>query len=247
MPLRLCIQPGVNQLVFSSAQKTIRLSAQETEGSPQKLLPAVILLHGSGGNLDFWMARFGPLLLQSGIALYAPHYFDRTGTTRADLTTIQDGVHVPQWLATVDDAIRFVATRPGVDPERLVLAGISLGAFLALACGARFSSGTDPGERRRIRAIVELSGGLVAPFAEQATPTFPPTLILHGADDTIVPASFATALDARLTELEVAHRTEILAGETHWFSPNSMPRLLHATSGFLAEHLRLGAEITPAM
>lgn len=233
--------------MFTSGHTDIRLSVQEPESTGQAPFAAVILLHGSGGNLDFWATKFGPLLLQAGIALYAPHYFDKTGTTRADLATIQDGIHVPQWLATIDEAVRFVAARPGVDPQRIVLAGISLGAFLALGFGAQLSSSADLETQRRVRAIIELSGGLVSPYAEQATAAFPPTLLLHGADDAIVPVSFATALEARLTDLDVAHRTEILPGETHWFSAAALPRLLHAASGFLAEHLQVGAQKTPAM
>ncbi len=86
--------------------------------------------------------------------------------------------------------------------------------------------------------MVEISGGLAAPYDARATDRFPPTLILHGAKDTVVPSSFATALDEKLTELNVAHRTEILAAEGHWFSPAALPRLLLAVSGFLEEHLR---------
>ncbi len=227
----------MTQFTFSSDGKPIRLAALEPSPEPTGSFPAVVLLHGAGGHLDFWTSRFGPLLQQAGIALYGPQYFDKTDTGRADLASIRDGVHVPQWLATVDEALHFVAARPGVDPQRIVLAGISLGAFLALAFAAQLSTRPEPQEQRRVRAVVELSGGLVSPYVEQATSAFPPTLILHGAEDAIVPQSYATSLDAKLTELDVAHRTEILAGENHWFSPASMPRLLHAVSGFMAEHL----------
>ncbi len=200
-----------------------------------------MLLHGAGGHLDFWTSRFGPFLHEAGIALYAPHYFDRTGTGRADLATIADGVHVPQWLATVEQAVVVAAARPGVDPARIVLAGISLGGYLALAFAAQLSASADPRRHHALCAVVEISGGLVEPYASQATKNFPPTLILHGAQDTIVPASQAHALDAKLTALDVAHRTEILPGEGHWFTPAALPRLLLAVSGFLETHLQAHA------
>ena len=167
--------------------------------------------------------------------------------TRADFAAITDGVHVPKWLETVRAAVTYVATRPNIDPKRIVLAGISLGAFLSLALAAELSSSQDPAERATLRAVLDISGGLVAPFDTLATPYFPPTLILHGADDTVVPVSHAHELDRKLTQLDVAHRTEILPGEGHWFSAASAPRMLLATSAFLQVHLQSRPTLTVAM
>ena len=199
--------------------------------------PAIVLLHGSGGHVDFWIARLAPFLAEAGMALYAPHYFDRTSTARADLSMLTDGRHVPQWLETVDDALRFVNTRPGVDSEKVVVAGISLGAFLALALAAGLSSSGIEADRRRIFALLDISGGLVPPFDAQASSAMPPTLILHGAADTIVPVAFAEDLDRKLETLRVPHHTVVLPGEGHWFSAGAMPRLLLAVSSFLQEYL----------
>ena len=227
-----------NHLQFAVDQQLIRLYAQEIPPDLAKSHAALVLLHGAGGNLDFWTSRFGPFLQQAGVALYAPHYFDRTGTVRADFATIRDGVHTPQWLATIDESLRFVAARPGVDPQRIVLAGISLGAFLGLGFAAQLSASSATDDRRRLRGLMEISGGLVEPYASQATAHFPPTLILHGADDTVVPVAHAEALNKRLTSLDVAHRTEILPGEGHWFTQAALPRMLMAVSSFLEDHLR---------
>ena len=188
--------------------------------------------------MESWTARLAPLLEEAGIGLYAPHYFDRTGTSRADPAMLTDGVHVPQWIETVDAALRFVAERPGVDPKGIVLAGISLGAFLGLALAAQLSAGPAR-DRERIKAILDISGGLVPPYDALATSDMPPTLILHGDTDNVVPVTFAHDLDHRLTQLNVPHRTEILAGEGHWFSPSALPRLLLAVSSFLDGQLQL--------
>ena len=188
--------------------------------------------------MDFWTTRLAPFLAEAGIALYAPHYFDRTGTTRADLSMLTDGHHVPQWLETVDAALKFVSERPGIDPERVIFAGISLGAFLALALAAGLSSSKSESDRRRIFALLDISGGLVPPYDAQASSAMPPTLILHGASDKVVPVSFAEDLDRKLSALKVSHRTEILPGEGHWFSAAALPRLLLAVSSFLQERLQ---------
>ena len=227
------------QLQFQSGAVPIRIYAQETTGNDAtRRRPAILLLHGSGGHVESWVNRLGPLLEEASIGLYAPHYFDRTRTVRADLTTMTDGVHVPQWLETLDAALQFVASRPTVDPQAIVVAGISLGAFLALAFASQLSA-RPTGEHRRIRALLEVSGGLVPPYDAMATRAMPPTLILHGAADNIVPVSFATELDRRLTELQVPHQTEILPGEGHWFGPMVLPRMLLAVSNFLQANLNL--------
>ena len=231
----------VNTLEFLSGAKPIRMHAQELHtpaGQAIARRPALLLLHGSGGHVDSWAARLAPFLHEAGIGLYAPHYFDRTGTARADLALLTDGIHVPQWIETVDAALRFVASRPAVDPEQIVVAGISLGAFLALALAAQQSAGKDPKEQRRMRALLDVSGGLVPPYDGMATGRMPPTLILHGAADTVVSVLYAQELDRRLTELKVPHRTEILEGEGHWFSGNALPRILLAVSAFLQENLK---------
>lgn len=226
-------------LQFNSGGVPIRMHAEEpAQKSADEKRPAIVLLHGSGGHVDFWTARLAPFLAEAGIALYAPHYFDRTGTARADLAMLTDGQHVPLWLSTVDDTLRFVSERPGVDRHRIIVAGISLGAFLSLALAAQLSSSPQAAERRRVFALIDISGGLVPPYDAQTSSAMPPTLILHGAKDTVVPVTFAEDLNRKLDALGVSHRLEILAGEGHWFSPAAMPRLLLAVSSFLQERLR---------
>ncbi len=228
-------------LSFRSGNVPIRVHAEEyASGSPHHAAPrsAILLLHGSGGHVEFWVSRLAPFLREAGIQLYAPQYFDRTGTVRADFSTITDGTHVPQWLETADDALRFVASRPGVDADRILVAGVSLGAFLALALAAKLSASAESATRQRIRALLDISGGLVPPYDALATSHFPPTLILHGEADQIVPVSFAKDLEEKLSSLRVQHCTELLAGEGHWFSPAALPRMLLATSTFLEQHLQ---------
>jgi carboxymethylenebutenolidase len=214
------------QSTYQSGNTTIRIQQREPGAtSPQ---PAIVLLHGAGGNTTFWLDRIAPVAARLGIALYAPHYFDRTQTQRADPITILDGVHVPLWLEAVADALAYVRGRPNIDPGRIVLLGISLGAFLSLAHAA-----THPG----IRAVVEVSGGLVEPFASKATSAFPPTLILHGEVDQVVALEQARSLEKRLQALKIPHERHILPGEGHWFSHPAQIRILSAIAQFLGRYL----------
>ena len=212
---------------FVSGGVPIRVDQQEP-GAPGRH-PAILLLHGSGGNVSFWFERVAPQLGRLNLGLYAAHYFDRTGTARADRETILDGYHFPTWMATIGDSLTYIRSRPSVDPRRVALLGISLGAFLALALA------TDPGAQ--VRAVVEISGGMPEPAIPRISEAFPPTLILHGDADTVVPVTMAHQLDGLLTQRGVPHQTVILPGQGHWFDAGAQLKILMATAGFLARRL----------
>jgi len=191
--------------------------------------PAILLLHGSGGNVSFWFSRIAPQLARLNLGLYAPHYFNRTKTDRADLKTILDGYHFPAWQSAVGDAIAYVRSRPFVDPDRVALLGISLGGFLALSYAANADA--------RLRAVVEISAGIPEDSIAAVKPNFPATLIVHGDGDTVVPVSMAYQLKQLFTRQHIPHHTVILPGQGHWFDPPAQLQILMAIAGFLAAHL----------
>ncbi len=213
-------------VTYGSGAASIRMDALEAAGPEKK--PALLLLHGSGGAVSYWLGRFAPAIRQFGMGVYAPHYFDKTGTERASAATILDGRHFPAWLAAIDDAMSYLAGRPTVDADRIGVLGVSLGGYLAVALAAG---------NRRIRAAVELSGGLPPGSAGQLSPSMAPVLVLHGDRDTVVPVSEAFRLRDALVEHRVPHQIEIFPGETHWFSPAAQPRLLLSCADFLSRHL----------
>lgn len=192
--------------------------------------PALLVLHGSGGAASYWLERFSPALLKAGVALYAPHYFDKTGIQRATTETILDGRSFIAWLTAVQDAITYIAARPNIDASRLGIVGISLGGFLAVAAGI---------EDRRVQAVVELSGGVPLGWEDRVRPGMATTLILHGAKDNMVPVSEAHKLQALLNIHHIRHETHIFPDETHWFSPPAQFHLLLHAAEFLGKHLRL--------
>jgi predicted esterase len=212
---------------FLSGDKLIRIDQHEP-GTPGPH-PAILLLHGSGGNAAFWSDRIAPFIAGRNIALYVIHYFDRTDTVHAQYNDIIDGYHFPAWLSAIADGLAHIRTRPNVDSNRIALLGFSLGAFLAL------SLASDPATN--IRAIVELSGGLPEPYASRATFAFPPTVIFHGGIDTYVTVSDAEKLDARLTELKVTHETHIYPKQGHFFDKLTQLHILAATVKFLTKYL----------
>jgi carboxymethylenebutenolidase len=82
------------------------------------------------------------------------------------------------WTRTVGDALTFATTLPDVDDSRMALLGYSLGAFLSLTYAP-----TDP----RVKAVVAYYGGVSPGDMPNAMEHMPPTLLLHGTYDRIVP------------------------------------------------------------
>jgi carboxymethylenebutenolidase len=211
---------------YDSEGSSIRIHVHEPDTAGRH--PALLLLHGSGGSVSYWVDRFAPTLGNFGVASYAPHYFDKTGTQRATVETILDGKHFAAWLTAIRDAISYIAARPSVDPQRIGLLGISLGAYLGLALAT---------EDSRIRAVVELSGGIPVGWEDRVTSAMPPVLIIHGMQDSVVPVSEAYKLQSLLERNHVAHQVEILPNESHWFSAAAQPRLLMTCASFLGRYL----------
>jgi dienelactone hydrolase len=190
-------------LVFQSGGKLIRLDAYlpETLDGP---VPAVIALHGSGGNVS-GMERYAAMLAAEGFAVYLLHYFDRTGTESADLQSMK--LNFPLWMKTLWDAISFIEMQPQVDRERIALLGFSLGAYLSLA-----NSAIDP----RVKAVVEFFGGMPKEmnlFMKRLCPV----LILHGEADPTVPVEEAYQLQKLLEKKGIAYEIKIYPGAGHGF------------------------------
>jgi carboxymethylenebutenolidase len=174
------------------------------------------------------MGRFAPTLTQLGAAVYAPRYLRKTGTMLATTKKIFDGKHFPAWLAAVRDAVSYVTGRPGIDTQRIGVLGFSLGGYLAMALAV---------EDRRIRAVIELAGGLPPGWEDQVSKDMAPALLLHGGSDRVVPVSEAYKAERILKERGVVCELEVFPGEPHWIPGAVQARLLMRCTEFLKENL----------
>ena len=208
---------------FTSGGKSIGLDCYLPAGDGA--YPAVIALHGSGGN-HASMSEPANLLAAQGFAVFVVHYFDRTGTTEAnDKQTIFR--NFPAWGKTVWDAIGHVAEHRQVDRDRIGVLGFSLGAYLALSVASVDS---------RVKVVVEFFGGLpreMRLFMRRLCPV----LILHGEDDPTIPVSEAYDLEKELQRRQIPYEMHIYPTTGHGFSGDTWRDACLRTLAFLNQYL----------
>src|SRR5262245_20845211 len=214
---------------FTSGTAKIQVRRFERPGTDRR--PAVVLLHGCDGWEQLAAYRFvATSLVESGYVVVLIRYFDRTGTPdqvdaarKADFLRWLDGKarhekentarqHFEAWIGTVGDAVAYTRQLPNVDADRVGLVGISLGAFVAVAAAAA----AEPDFK--IRAVVDLFGGLPQEM-QKSVQALPPTLILHGEDDSVVSVKEAYALYGLLLKKNVVVQAHIYPGVGHCLIP----------------------------
>ena len=150
-------------------------------------VPAVVLMHGSGGiydaMLEFWPKRFNA----AGLAVFSVDSFGPRGVKG----TTDDQSLVP-FAADVADAfaaLRLLATHPRIDPKRIAIMGFSRGGITAWRTAVeRVIAGQKLPDDLRFAAHVPVyAGGCVGVFRLIVKPgvfSKAPMLWVHGdADD----------------------------------------------------------------
>ncbi|MDO8434919.1 MAG: dienelactone hydrolase family protein [Candidatus Binatus sp.] len=199
---------------FASAGKPVEEHHCVPAGSGPH--PAIVLLHGASPKIGLGDAAFEQMctdLAAQGYYTEFIEYYSQTGAVGAG-RPLMIKQEFPIWLAEIKSGIDDLDKNAAVDPHRVAMMGFSLGAFLSLSIAA-----ADPSQ---VAAVVEYYGGL-PPRLQPMAKTMPPTLILHGDKDTIVPVSQAHELDQLLTQNNRPHEIKIYEGAEHAFNFEGLP------------------------
>ncbi len=222
---------------FRSGGKDITLEAISPEQRGRA--PVVILLHGAYGlDRDGGFLRdLGRSLADRGFLALIPHYFERTGTKAEDLVDARGvtsegakrmDAHLPEWEEIVGDAIDHAVGRVDADAERIGVLGFSLGAVVG---------STRAAHDHRIKAVVDYVGGLPFENAEMARAS-PPTLIIQGDKDRLVPAKYSEEFDRLLRSEGVTSELVVYPGQDHYFGEAAARDAGRRAIEFLAARLK---------
>lgn len=206
---------------YSGQRERLFLDLYEPEGDVEKNRPAVLLIHGGGfghgdKQQDLYVAmarkfaRRGYVALSIDYRLVDPKNQDKAVTVLD--TAVVDALMALEWL-------RGHAEQYGIDPEKIAIGGDSAGG--AIAVHVCFRNAADTG----VAACIDLWGGMFrrgergwgAPiYPDQVEPGTPPTLVIHGTEDPVVPQQTSMDLAKKLSAAKIPHELHLLPGAKHY-------------------------------
>lgn len=232
-------------------------------GRDAKNLPIIVMPHGGPEARDYpvfdWWAQ---AFASRGYAVFQPNFRGSTGSSSAFISAGW-GEWGRKMQTDISDGLAELVRQGIADPKRACIVGASYGGYAALAgitlqqglyrCAVSVAgvgdvrklvstdvaeSGYNPALARVLKK--ELGQGrdlaLISPvrFADRADA---PVMLIHGADDTVVPYRQSTDMAAALTRAGKPVELIKLPGEDHWLS-RSETRLtmLKAAVGFVEKH-----------
>jgi dipeptidyl aminopeptidase/acylaminoacyl peptidase len=235
-------------------------------GREAKDLPLVVLPHGGPEARDTsgfdWLAQF---LATRGYAVLQPQFRGSTGFGSAHRLAGY-GEWGGRMQDDLSDGVRHLVATGVADPKRVCIAGASYGGYAALAgaaftpelyaCAVSVNGVSDlPTMIGDLLRRTDGSSDAVAYWKDHIGPSTDPrvaarspartaasirapVLLLHGADDTVVPPSQSQLMAKALAAAGKPHRHLVLPGEDHWLSSGATrTRALEEIASFLAQHL----------
>jgi acetyl esterase/lipase len=189
-------------------------------------LPLLLFIHGGGwksGKRSDYLVYLTSFAQKGYMTATVSYRLKRDSIYPAAVEDVTDAV---EWLFENGENL-------GYDPDRIALVGGSAGAHLAMLAGYGWENrASQQNNTHRVKAVVDIYGpvDLTTDYAQnqplvtgfigyahnekpelyrEASPvsyldsTCPPTLILHGTSDTLVPVSQSDTLKSRLDALSV--------------------------------------------
>ena len=222
-------KPSTHRFLFASANGKAEGFVIRPRGKGP--FPLMVLLHGhslvgiGARRLVPAADTFASEVCYASLAISLPGYGD---------TQVPAGPTAEATRQVVNDAVALAKTLPWVDPERVYFYGFSRGAAVAAAMinqtsgvkGVLLHSGAYDLPRLYrdasspwLRKLLNPDGDAAPQLQNLLNETdgwSGPTLILHGAQDLLVPATQAHLLDQRLQALGKPHRLVLYPNYGHW-------------------------------
>ena len=195
-------------------------------------VPAVVLLHGSGGITPGREMTYGEMLASHGYAAFVIDYYRPRGFTR-DIDYMLRVLSVTEFDAVADAyaALRLLRTHPAIDPERVGVAGFSYGGMaVRIAMDTRVADALLPGQPA-FAAHVDYYGPC---FQKLNSPeaTGGPLLTLRGTEDASNELPACLRREAEWRALGVEVEPHVYPGAGHAWE-NTEPRHMSEDSPYV--------------
>jgi dienelactone hydrolase len=201
--------------------------------SPDSTVPAMIVVHGSGGISPGREMEYGALLNDRGIAAFVIDYYLPRGATD-DVNYMLRVLSITEFDAVTDSysALKILQTHPDIDPTRVGIMGFSYGGM-----AARFAMD------QRIADVLTEGGPGFATHVDYYGPCFQnlnspaatgaPLLTLRGTEDKSNELPACEKREAELRELGVTVESHVFEGAGHAWEA-LVERHLSASSPYVA-------------
>jgi dienelactone hydrolase len=191
-------------------------------------LPAVVLVHGSGGIYPELFSYWVKLFNAQGIAVLVIDVFGPRGVK----STGEDQSQVPFAADTADAfaALGMLASHPRIDAKRIAVMGFSRGGITAVRSGALpIIQGSAPAGLRFAAHVALYSGGCAGQLAVTAKPgafSPEPMLFVHGDADDYAAMSDCRIYAQRIQAAGTPTEFVVLPGVGHKFDLDSPKRVM---------------------
>lgn len=190
-------------------------------------LPAVVLVHGSGGIYPEQLTFWAKLLNEQGIAAFVIDVFGPRGVK----STGEDQSQVPFAADTADAfaALGVLATHPRIDPRRIAVMGFSRGGITAVRSGMlRVVNGSAPSGLRFAAHLAIYSGGcagVLSVTAKAGVFSPAPMLFVHGDADDYTYMSDCRGYAQRIAAAGTPTEFVVIPGARHKFDVDDQRRV----------------------
>jgi dienelactone hydrolase len=184
-------------------------------------LPAVVLLHGSGG-IGGAVVNWAQFFNEMGVATLVVDSF----TARGISNTVTDQAQLGRLAMTVDAyrALEVLAKHPRIDPTRIAVMGFSRGAQPALyASMKRFQRDYAPAGRE-FAAYIAFYAPCGTRYGEDEDVSDHPIRLFHGSADDYNPVAPCRAYVERLRAAKKDVRLTEYASAAHVFDEPALSR-----------------------
>jgi dienelactone hydrolase len=198
-------------------------------------IPAIVLIHGSGGvgaNVDGWAQALNAI----GIAAFILDTFTGRGISQ----TIIDQSQLSSFSMIVDayKGLELLSRHPRIDPVRIAVMGFSKGGFAALYASMKRFQRLWSAPGIEFAAYISFYARCDVPLLEDENISDCPIRIFHGSADDYVPVEPTRRYADRLKRAGKDVQLTVYEGARHAFDNPLYPSVLSLPDAILTTNCR---------